>query len=147
MNARTVRDASLADVIEVGDAGSPADWNLISLPINMMLVGDSSTTSALVDASRRYLPEPIIVVRGGNPFTLPNAKQVVTLIVVDVERIALVDQHRLNVWLNQSRAHPRILSTAQTPVLPLVRVGAFLESLYYRLNLVYLDLLAPEPSA
>jgi hypothetical protein len=147
MNARTVKDGNLADVYEVRDAGLPADWNVISMPVNVMLVGDTATTSALVEASRPYLPEPIFVVRGGNPFTLPNAKQIVTLILVDVERIALVDQHGLNVWLDKHRAHPRVISTAQTPVLPLVRAGAFLESLYYRLNMVYLDLLALESSA
>jgi len=118
------------------------DWDLACSTVrgNLCLIGESATTNALMGELRPHLREPIITVRSGGSLTLPAAGGAVgTLILLDVERLALADQHYVMAWLAQSKLPPRVISTAQESIFVMVEAGRFLAPLYYRLNVICLD--------
>ena len=116
-----------------------ADWNMACRArLNVLLVnGANDTAVALVDDSRQALSAPVITVRCTDRFALRLADWVGTLVLLDVGRLTPIDQHHLTAWLDRKR--PQVISTSPASILPLVQAGHFLESLYYRLNTIYLD--------
>jgi hypothetical protein len=108
--------------------------------LNVLVIGANDATAALVDDSRQDLSEPVITVRCTDRFALPLADWVGTLVLLEVGRLTPIDQHHLAAWLD--RARPQVISTSPASILPLVQAGLFLESLYYRLNTVCLDVTA-----
>jgi hypothetical protein len=114
----------------------PADWDLLVIaPVNVLVIGESATTSAVVDAMRPHLVEPLVTVGGHDPLNLPS---VGTVILSDVEGLVLADQQRLNTWLTDHRS--RLITTSRVSLLPMIAAGMFVESLYYRLNTLFIDL-------
>jgi DNA-binding NtrC family response regulator len=62
-----------------------------------------------------------------------------SLIVSDVARLDDAGQRALYEWLNQRAAERiQVLSVTAVPLWPLVARGAFLDALYYRLNVMHL---------
>ena len=49
------------------------------------------------------------------------------------------DQLRLLDWLERAEGRTQVVSTSSTPLLPLVHSGRFIDTLYYRLNTVCVD--------
>jgi DNA-binding NtrC family response regulator len=60
------------------------------------------------------------------------------LIVRDVAALTAADQQRLLRWL-ESGERSQVLSTTSEPLFSLVERGQFLANLFYRLNVVRLD--------
>jgi hypothetical protein len=116
----------------------PDDWNLISARVNVLLIGESRTTKALVDIARRHTAEPLINLRCANELYLPTIRDGDTAFLVDVDELVLLDQQRLNTWLD-STPRPRLISTSRVSLIAMVEAGMFLESLYYRLNTLCFD--------
>jgi transcriptional regulator of acetoin/glycerol metabolism len=54
--------------------------------------------------------------------------------------LTLEEQRRLLEWLQETAGRTRVVSTTSAPLLPLVEDGVFLDTLYYRLNTVYVEL-------
>ena len=52
------------------------------------------------------------------------------------------NRQQLLQWLDQinERLHVQVVSTTSEPLFPLVQTGAFLADLYYKLNVVLMDL-------
>ncbi len=127
-----------------------ADWDLACSTVsgNLCLIGGSDNTNALIDDLRPHLIEPVISVRSsGEPLELPAVGDAVgTLILFDVERLALADQHSLMTWLAHCKRPPRLISTAQESILVMIGAGRFLAALYYRLNVICLDVTEVQPS-
>ena len=127
-----------------------ADWDLACSTVsgNLCLIGASDTTNALMDELRPHLLEPVITVRSsGDSLELPAVGDAVgTLILFDVEGLALADQHYLMTWLAQCKRPPRVISTAQESILVMIGAGRFLAALYYRLNVICLDVAEVQPS-
>ena len=71
-------------------------------------------------------------------FKLPNVSTSILVVIDEVADIATDDQQRLLQWLEH---HPdaMVLSFAINPIFPLVEQGKFLERLYYRLNVMTLN--------
>jgi len=66
------------------------------------------------------------------------------MLIRDVATLSLDQQHALLSWLDQAGpGHAQVVSTAALALFPVVEHGMFLEALYYRLNTVRLDALAP----
>ena len=114
----------------------PADWDLLVIaPVNVLLIGEPLTTSAVVDALRPHLVEPLSTVDGHDTLNLPC---VGTVVLSDVEGLVRADQQRLNTWLTDHRS--RLITTSRGSLFPMIAAGMFIESLYYRLNTVCIDL-------
>ena len=67
-----------------------------------------------------------------------------TLILSEVARLDLKQQTQLVRWLDQfhMRSHVQVVSTTCEPLFKLVETGGFLPHLYYRLNVVRIELTA-----
>ena len=65
-----------------------------------------------------------------------------TLVLLEVARLNGKQQAQLLQWLDQSDPRPQvqIVSTTSRPLFSLVESGAFLADLYYKLNIVRMDL-------
>jgi hypothetical protein len=119
----------------------PDDWHLArAAGTNLLVVGPDEQTRALVDALRPQLREPVIVVHAGEPLALAPPGEVGTLILFDVSMLGLSEQRRLLEWQERAEVRTQVISTTSTPLLPLVAAGACLAELYYRLNIVCLEL-------
>ena len=66
-----------------------------------------------------------------------------TLIVHEVDRLTIAQQTTLSVLLTGAANDLQIVSLARRSVFPLVDAGLFLETLYYHLNVVLLELGKP----
>jgi Sigma-54 interaction domain len=117
-----------------------ADLQQMGMPrANLMLVGIDDRLQRLLELLSRDYREPVEVWTPGEPLVLPPVDRVKTLILRNVSELSLVDQGRLFDWLDQAAGRTQVVSTSPEPVLPLVYGGAFLSSLYYRLNVLYVQ--------
>jgi hypothetical protein len=113
------------------------DWRLArGARVNLLLVGPDRSIPNTLTALLPDLREPIATWSPGQPFTLPPASQAGTVILYDVGALGHDDQLRLLTWLDQAVGRTQVVSTASAPLLPRVEAGAFIDTLYYRLNVV-----------
>ena len=71
------------------------------------------------------------------------APSVRTLILNNVAALSVEEQQELSDWLDRERPNIQIVTTSPVPIFPLVRSGVFLDTLYYRLNVIYAEIAAP----
>jgi hypothetical protein len=83
---------------------------------------------------------PITVMRADQLYDLPSASGPGTVVIRGVSDLTSPDQVRLVEWLNQADGRLQVVSSSSEPLWPLVHEGRFLESLYYRLNIITLVL-------
>jgi sigma-54-interacting transcriptional regulator len=107
---------------------------------NVLLKGMDGVTDGILDTLRPDLSGPIATWRPGRYLLLPPAAWPGTMILHNVGALTLEEQRRLMVWLQEIAGGTRLVSTTSAPLLPLVEVGAFLDTLYYRLNTIYLEI-------
>ena len=109
---------------------------------NLLLVGTCVVSVLLEMLGLDLHNEAILSWRPGEPLELPSAGRAATFIIHDVDRLTRTDQQELLGWLSQTAGKIRVISTAHMPLWPQVTGGSFDENLYYRLNVVYVDLAA-----
>ena len=119
-----------------------AEWDLVvRVRCNLLLVGSSPTTNAMLVALESHLRGPLqhYTPKTGVPVPQPLEG---TLVLLEVARLDLEQQAQLLWWLDQfdERWQVQVVSTTSAPLFPLVETGAFLTSLYYRLNVVRMNL-------
>lgn len=110
--------------------------------VNVFVVGADDAVAKLVTSLWRCFVTPIVVRHRGEPLRLPASQPVGTIVVYDVDTLMAEEQHALNRWVC-ARSGTRIVSTASASLLPMVDAGAFDDALYYRLNVVTIDLASP----
>ncbi len=129
----------------------PEDWRharaeylsllLIGMPrVNLLLIGVDGLIWNVLGTLLLDLHEPIATWCPGQPFVLPPAGRIGTLILHDVGSLTYDNQLHLLKWLEQAAGRTQVVSTASAPLLPAVKAGTFPENLYYRLNTVCVDL-------
>jgi len=107
---------------------------IASVPVNVMLIGPRTLTREILKGVRRKFEGPVVDVTPGASLTLPSPGSTGTVLLDDVERLTLDDQRRLFDWLGSIPTHTRVVCTSTRPLINLLRRGAFLDGLYYRLN-------------
>jgi hypothetical protein len=116
------------------------DLAAIGMPrVNMLLTGMDSVVRNLLETILIDLQAPIASWHPGQLLVLPPVARNGTMILHDIDQMALEDQLRLLDWLDQAAGKVQIVSTASTNLMPLVRAGTFDDRLYYRLNTVLVD--------
>lgn len=118
------------------------EWDLvIQAHHNLLLVGALSATDEMLAAMKRHLREPLLEYRPMPGALVPEPPEG-TLILVEVARLDAKQQTQLLQWLDQSdeRLRVQVVSTSSEPLFPLVQTGAFLANLYYKLNIVLINL-------
>ena len=114
--------------------------------VNLFVVGADDLVAQLVSSLWPYLEPPLVVRRRGEPLSrAPTSRPVGTIVVYDVDTLTHDEQQVLNLWVGAGNGHCRVVSTASTSLLPMVEAGLFDDALYYRLNVVTIDLTSPIP--
>lgn len=117
------------------------DLQVSSMPrTNVMVVGNTEATRIVVDMLRLDLRGPVVKWRAGQPLALPAPGSCSTLVLENLTRLTDEEQLRVLRWLDDVRGKIRVVSTAGVPVWPRVQTGEFNEVLYYRLNIVFVDM-------
>lgn len=105
---------------------------------NGLIVGPDIAIARIVGALDPWMRRPVVHWPGDrSPWEGPPCAS--TLIIHDVATLARHDQLALLTWLNDRGRDAQVISLSSSSVYPLVKRGAFLERLYYRINSVYVD--------
>ena len=100
-------------------------------------------TAAALSELQSICRFPVIVRNcGGLPLALPQTESFNTLILHDVAALGSGEQQMLSDWLSSEHRRTQVVTTSPEALLPLVTSGAFLATLYYRLNIIYVDVTA-----
>jgi len=105
---------------------------------NVLLEGSEVSTLAVLRLLEPHLPEPVIRKRRGSPLQLPDG-DIGALILEEVSDLSGDEQARLLAWIDR-RCHTQIVSTTSRPLFAGVARGFFDASLYYRLNVIVVEL-------
>ena len=117
------------------------DLQLLGMPrVNLLLVGAGGMTRNVVDMLLRDRDEPIATWRPGEGLLLPPVARGGTVVLHEVGALSHEYQRHLLDWLDQAVGRTQVISTTPVSLLPQVQTGAFIETLFYRLNTVCLDL-------
>ncbi len=116
----------------------PADWRaLISTRANVLLTGPDRATIAFVKAVAPDLRTPTSAVPCDRLLPLDSAA---TMILHKIESLAMTEQQRLLVWLNDDPDRPtQLISIAGVPMYQMVEENRFLRPLFYRLNTIHIE--------
>jgi hypothetical protein len=116
-----------------------ADWSLVSdRRPNVLVRGPGEATHAFVDAVTPYLQSPVhnLACEGG--FTLPAGRG--TLILDHLDALGREEQEKLLTWLDDPQhAGTQVISLTPARLYTSVQHQTFLNALYYRLNVIYLE--------
>ncbi len=112
-----------------------AEWR--SPHHNVMLEGSEVSTDAVLRLLAPHLRAPVIWKARGTPFAAP-AGDVGALILQDVDGLNTEEQTRLLTWVDV-RPHTQVVSTTAHRLFALVARGCFDAALYYRLNVILLN--------
>jgi len=128
----------------------PDDWRLaraahedlrrMGMPrVNLLLVGAGGMTRNVVGMLLRDRDEPIASWAPGERLQLPPVSKDGTLILHEVGALSHDDQLQLLDWNECAVARTQVISTTSRPLLAQVQSGDFVETLFYRLNTICLD--------
>jgi Sigma-54 interaction domain len=125
-----------------GAESATRDQDLARLAsVNLLVLGADDVLAQRIASLLPYLVTPILVRHRGESLRLPPTSLAAgTLLVYDVATLTFQEQHALNQWLSARTGRARVVSTASESLLPMVEAGAFNDGLYYRLNVVTIDL-------
>ena len=107
--------------------------------VNVLLMGSLTVIEAVLQTLVKNLHTPVASWFPGQPLVLPPADRPGTFVLHEVGTLGLQDQIRLLEWLGLSMGRTQVVSTSSAPLLPMVEGGSFIDTLYYRLNMVYVD--------
>jgi hypothetical protein len=102
-----------------------------------LLIGSERATGAVLRALHADFRSPVINECAGGRLTLPEKPG--TLLVHDVSALGTADQDRLHRWLTLCLPGISVIAVTAEPLFPLVQRGAFRPDLFYRLNVIVID--------
>ena len=107
---------------------------------NVLVVGPESLVRPVLKlvapATRR---DGLVEPRDGQ-LHLPSPLRPSTVVVEGVDALTMAEQRQLLEWLDAPTTRTQVISTASMPLLPRIEARTFDETLYYRLNTIYIDL-------
>lgn len=116
------------------------DLLLMGMPrVNLLLIAPDGVVRFVLESLLLDLQEPIARWRAGERLVLPSTEGSGTLVLHDTNALTADDQLRLLSWLERAEGRTQVVSTSSIPLLPLVHAGRFIDTLYYRLNTVCVD--------
>jgi hypothetical protein len=119
------------------------DLRALGMPhVNLLLIGAEGVINNFLETLLMDLREPITHWCAGEPLVLPPVGRTGTVILHEVGALPLDDQRRLLRWLEIALGRMQVVSTTSASLLTRVQAGTFVDTLYYRLNTVCLDVTA-----
>ena len=110
--------------------------------VNLLIVGIDAGVWNVLETLLLNIDQPITTWVPGDTLALPAPSRTGTLILHDVGTMTLEEQHCLLDWLDRAAGRTQVVSTTPMPLMPRVKSGAFMDTLYYRLNTVCVDVTA-----
>jgi hypothetical protein len=108
---------------------------------NLLLVGRDHVVTRLLPFAIPDLTQAAITRCKNGSLRLPHSSmRPSTVVIRDVDVLTHGEQRMLCEWLQSRGADMHVVSTASAPLLPLVERSAFNAALYYRLNMIYIEL-------
>lgn len=108
---------------------------------NVLLVGAEAAVVDILDGLRPNCRQPVETCETGSFLALSPPSQAGTLILRDVGNLTQEGQRHLIAWLDDNaRDRIQVIATNAAALWPRVRDGSFADALYYRLNVIYIDL-------
>jgi hypothetical protein len=118
-----------------------ADLLAMGMPrVNLLFSGKAAVIENVLEALFPHLREPIGRWRPGEQLLLPPPALIGTMIFQDIDGMPPYDQSRLADWLEGAAGRTQVVSTSSASLFPHVETGHFLDTLYYRLNTICMDL-------
>jgi hypothetical protein len=105
---------------------------------NALIIGPVARSNLILGVVFPHLLQPVVT-WGMTCSSIPLVGSAGTLIVHDVASIDRRRQRLLLDWTTSRPATARVFSTSRADLYPLVANGRFLDSLYYRLNTILLQ--------
>jgi transcriptional regulator of aromatic amino acid metabolism len=105
---------------------------------NVLVVGPDAATDAALNELYPVVRRPIIPVDAGAGFH-PPAEHAGTVVLRNVGALTPDDQRRLLDWLTEVSGMTQTVTTSAIPLTSSLETGTFLDALYYRLNVMYLE--------
>jgi hypothetical protein len=105
---------------------------------NVLLAGGDELVGPVLQTLLGTVQHPIMSWFSGEQFALPLI-DAGTLVLHEVGALGLLEQIQLLEWSERAMGNTRVISTTSVHLLPRVRAGGFIDTLYYRLNTVYVD--------
>jgi hypothetical protein len=105
---------------------------------NLLLEGPEPQLEAALTSLIPFLSHPLVTWCGGIPGALP-ADHSGTLVVRQVDSLDGDQQQRLSRWLDDTIGRVQVIATTSEPLFEMVERGAFCDTLYYRLNVVRVE--------
>ena len=119
------------------------DLRAMGMPrVNLLFIGKENVLRQVLETLFLDLRGPIFSWSPGEPLILPPAALIGTVILHDVGGLPIEDQRRLLKWIEHATGRTQVISTTSTSLLSQVQAGGFIDTLYYRLNTVCLDVTA-----
>ena len=124
------------------------EWELLrTAHSNVLVVGAEAAVVGILDGLRPNCRQPVATCEAGSSLVLPPPSQTGALILRDVGNLTSEGQRRLMEWLDDNaRDRIQVITTNAAALWPRVKDGSFTEALYYRLNVIYVDLTDGAPS-
>lgn len=119
-----------------------SDWDVaVRTQHNLLLEGSPSAIEERLAALKAHLREPLCEFRPTGGACVPQPHEG-TLILLDVATLDGEQQTALLRWFDtfDGRVPVRVVSTSSEPLFSLVGSGGFPSQLYYRLNVVLIEL-------
>jgi Sigma-54 interaction domain len=105
---------------------------------NLLVVCKGVTVAAAVRHLLAFCKPPYHLTLLPGKLDVPERKKG-TLLLADVAMMTIGQQMALDEWLTPVCENLQVVSISSMPLRPLVDEGRFLEGLFYRLNVIYLD--------
>jgi len=113
------------------------DLLLMGMPrVNLLLIAPDGVVRYVLESLLLNLREPTATWTPGRPLLLPPPGRLGTLMLHDVGNLPPKEQLDLLDWMEKADGRTQVVSTSSTALLPRVQCGAFIDTLYYRLNTV-----------
>ena len=112
---------------------------LLSTHPNVLVIGADAAVDDPLSTLRCTCGQCVVTCSAIDPLVLPSPPPSGTLILRDVAALSPDGQRRLMTWLDETHGRTRVIATSAQALWPSVESGAFLDALYYRLNVVCLD--------
>src|SRR5262245_40333564 len=110
---------------------------------NLLVVCHEIEPDVVIASLMDWCTPPFHICSFPGALRLPTDKKG-TLFLANVDHLTLQQQIAVHDWLDRGRGELQIVSATDSRLWPRVEDGAFLEALYYRLNVISLEAKRPE---
>ena len=107
---------------------------------NLLVVGPEQLVQNVLKLVAPGAKRDTVVQAGDGRLQLPTGSRPSTMVIHDVDMLTTSEQRRLLEWLDSANTRTQVISTASMPLLARIEAHTFNETLYYRLNTIYIDL-------